>query len=181
MVASLVTFHDSKINFLFFRWFQILRSRADLAHLDWTRRGKPSQCQQLLLHDPVSQQPRPPPGEWESHPWERHGRSQGEVQAGPFWNSHSMWVQARVLLEGWGGTSLSYHFLYTGARSAEPSYVKRQGSLLHHLVILYCQMPKLWFHGIHVGTSHVHFLWCIYDSSWHLGHNPVLLFCLLSK
>lgn len=77
--GDLVTFDDSKNKFSFFRWFQILRSRADLAYLDWARRGEPSQRQQLLFHDPVGQQPRPPPSEWESCPWERHGRSKGEV------------------------------------------------------------------------------------------------------
>lgn len=162
---DLVTFDDSKNKFFFSRWFQILRSRADLAHLDWARRGEPSQCQQLLLHDPIGQQPRPSPGEWESCPWERHGGSKGEVQAGPFWNSHSVWVEIRVVLKRWEGTSLSHHFFCTGARPTKPFCVKGQGFLHCRMLSLYCQVTKLQFHRIHVGTSYVYFLWHIYFSS----------------
>lgn len=92
--SRFVTFDDSKTELLLFiRCFQILRSHADLAYLDWARRGEPSHCQEVLLHDPICQQPHPPPGEWESCPWEWLG--------GPSWNSHSTWVEIRVPLKGW--------------------------------------------------------------------------------
>lgn len=133
---DLVAFDDSKNKFFFSRWFQILRSRADLAHLDWARRGEPSQCQQLLLHDPIGQQPHPSPGEWESCPWERHGRSKGEVQAGPFWNSHSVWVEIRVVLKKWEGTSLSHHFFLHRSQAYEVCQGARLPSLSYALLIL---------------------------------------------
>lgn len=65
-------------------------------------------------------------------------------------------------VEGWEGASLRRHILRQGTRLTKPSCVKGQGSLLHCLVVsLYCQMPKLQFNGIHVGTSYVHFSWYI--------------------
>lgn len=43
--------------------------------------------------------------------------------------------------------------------------VSRRNALFCLVLSLYCQMPELWFHGNHVRTSYVHFLWYIYFSS----------------
>lgn len=123
---DLVTFDVSENKSSFSRWLQILRSCADLAHLDW--RGEVVFA--VPATSPWSSRPTATSvAWWAKAAHEKTWRKQGEVQAGPFWNSHSMWVEVIVLLEGWEGTSLSHYSLWAQEPGLQSHPVSRSTAL----------------------------------------------------
>lgn len=76
----------------FFRRLQVSRGGASAADMGGAGRSEPPQRQQLLLHDPVVQQPHPQADERESGAREGDGGGQGEVQERPGCHPCAMWV-----------------------------------------------------------------------------------------